>query len=400
MRNQSLSTFSRSFINPFKSRQPAPPSIPQTNTKQNIEANCLSRSLANVFLINEVSNHNIDFLRESQSLSSLPSYDEACSNQLPGLLTYSEATHLPTYTEANRPYAAYDTANNLLPSYDETISQFSTLKNESSAFLHTISAIKDHYLSIKHNQHLFKISLPANFHGKEDAIKSINKHRIGEEKNKLITDKKELQFQKYNKQVHDLAIKYFKYLSDVNYKNTFEGRDIYQHPALQNLSNKFAGKLQSTHKISKQTTQHLLKAAHETIINNGYSGLAQLMQHHGLITETQQAGVYLPQVDTFNHIKTVLKQQSADNAPAIFLQFIAGQETYAASIQSHRGTNQKVFKLVKADNSVSEFKDFATFIEALETTLKASNLKNGLPLDRVIFQQYRQKNEPISLLDS
>lgn len=388
MRNQSLSTFSRSFINPFKPRQPVNTPQPQKITKQDIEASCLFRSLANIFLINEASNNTINFLKENQSLSSLPSYEDT-NFILPGLAIYNEE-NLQT---------AYDKNNAYLPSYLETEQGFPN-KNQLKANLDNVARIKNSYSLIKHNQNFFKTSLPSNFHGKEDAIKSINKHRSSEEKNKLISDRKGIQFQKYNKQVHDLAIKYFKYLSDVNYKNTFEGRDIYQHPALQNLSNEFAGKLQSTHKISKQTTQRLLKAAHETIINNGYSGLAQLMQHHGLITETQQAGVYLPQVDTFNHIKTVLKQQSVDNAPAIFLQFIAGQETYAASIQSHLGINQKVFKLVKADNSVSEFKDFTTFIETLETILKASNLKNGLPLDQVIFQQYRQKNEPISLLNA
>lgn len=402
MRNQSLSIFSNLFINPFKSRQATHSVSLQAKTQQHIEGNCLSRSLTNVFLINEAKNLPINFVAEHQSLSSLPSYDEACYSPLPGLPTYNDSTHLPTYLEleSNPISSAYDRTNNLLPSYDETLNQFSSLKKESPTFLKTITEIKDHYLSIKHNQYFLNVSKPIKAYGKKDAIKLINKHRLSEEKNKRIPNDQNVPFKKYNKQVHDLAIKYFKYLSDINYKQTFEGREINQHPALQNLSADFAGKLQATHKISQKTTNHLLQATHETIVNQGYKDLAQQMKHHGLVTETQQEGVYLPQVETLNNLKSTLQQRIANDNSAIFIQFILGPESRAASIQSAAGMNQKIYRLVNGDNSVSQFNTFDQFFSAIEKIIYTNNLDNGLSPDCVVFQQYRQQSEAINILDS
>ncbi|CAG9407457.1 TPA: hypothetical protein ACS727_002316 [Providencia alcalifaciens] len=402
MRNQSLSVFSNPFVNPFKSKQATHSVSPQASTQKHIEEHCLSRSLTNIFLINEAKNLPINFVAENQSLSSLPSYDEACSSPLPGLPTYNDSTYLPTYLEleSNPIGSAYDKTNNLLPSYDETLNQFSSLKKESPAFLQTITKIKDHYLSIKHNQYFFKISKPVKAYGKEDAIKLINKHRLSEEKNKHIPNDQNVPFKKYNKQVHDLAIKYFKYLSDINYKQTFKDQEINQYPALQNLSAEFAGKLQATHKISQKTTNHLLQAAHETIINQGYKDLAQQMKRHGLVTETQQKEIYLPQIETLNNLKSTLQQRIANDNSAIFMQFILGQESRAASIQSAAGMDQKIYRLVNGDHSISQFNTFEQFFSALENIIYTNNINNGLSPDRVVFQQYHQQGGAVNILDS
>lgn len=378
MRTQSLFTFS----NPFKPKQTSDIPTSSTINNQCIEANSLANSLTNICLIREAN-------LLSRKSRALPSYEELYPNLSYTSTNYNDPAHLPTYCEATNAFL-----------YNESLDSFNELSNREPSFLKKIAEINQNYLSIKYNQNFFKVSLPAKFYGKENAIQAITKHRIGEEKNKSITEKKDPKFQNYNEQIHDLAIQYFKYLSDPNYKNTMDGKKINSHPALHYLSTEFAGKLHSAKKISKTMTNHLLKAAHETIINRDYKNLAIIMKNNGLVTDMPQQDIYLPHINSIDNFKTTLKQQIDNYSSPIFLHFMVGQRAYAASVQLDINTQKTIFKIINLDNSISEFNDFNSFIGTLEETIKSNNLKNSLPIDQVIFQKYYKENNSISLLDS
>ena len=118
------------------------------------------------------------------------------------------------------------------------------------------------------------------------------------------------------------------------------------------------------------------------------------------MTETQQKEIYLPQIETLNNLKSTLQQRIANDNSAIFMQFILGQESRAASIQSAASMNQKIYRLVNGDHSISQFKTFEQFFSALENIIYTNNLNNGFSPDRVVFQQYYQQGGAVNILDS